>query len=478
MDRLPRTLLTLVATALALFACGRPRPPAPPPPAVLDAVPERPNTPPVITVSGNAPEGDVVYGTMVDLVATCNDREEGAIGTVRWTSDRGDWLADGRALRFMPEPGRYIVRASCTDSARATTMIAATPPFTVVDHWSAADSIPVTVTIPFATNRGGALQSRAPANSFDGSPADSLVRGFLTVNLPAHDFRAAGTAERTPFMHSVRGNFASSDVTRRWIRSIGATDSIGFASRLAEAFTHGEEDEVIVFVHGYRTGFEGSAIRAARLAAELQFSGATILFAWPSDAQLASYRSDQRDARDAGRYLAQFLLELRASSHPRRITIVAHSMGAEVLAAAMSVLETGARNAGQSPLERLALRDVVFVSPDVAASEFLQHVLPVLHERAQRVTVYASTADIALWSSWGSNFERRLGLGGRFATVAQGIETIEVPYSETDAIGHNPFEAEPFRDDLHRLLVEGRGAASRALEVVAREDGLTMWRLR
>ena len=57
-------------------------------------MPERPNPPPVITVSGNAPEGDVVYGTMVDLVATCNDREEGAIGTVRWTSDRGDWLAD------------------------------------------------------------------------------------------------------------------------------------------------------------------------------------------------------------------------------------------------------------------------------------------------------------------------------------------------------------------------------------------------
>lgn len=478
MDRFKRTLLTVATTALAVFACGRPRQPAPPPPAVLDASPDRPNTPPVLTVSGSAPEGEVVYGTIVALTATCTDREEGALASVRWTTNTGVVLGEGATLRYMPEPGRYLVRASCTDSARATTMIAATPPFTVVDRWSAADSVPVLVTVPFATNRGGALEPRAPGSSFDGSPADSLVRGFLSVNVPARDFRVAGTAERTPFMHSVRGNFASGDATRRWIRSIGATDSIGFASRLAESFTHGEEDEVIVFVHGYRTSFEGSAIRAARLAGELQFAGATILFAWPSDALLASYRSDQRDARDAGRHLAQLLLELRASNHPRRISIVAHSMGAEVLASAMSVLETGARKAGQSPLERLALRDVVFVSPDLAASEFLQHVLPELHERAERVTVYASTADIALWSSWGSNLERRLGLGGRFATVAKGIETIEVPYSETDAIGHNPFEAEPFRDDLHRLLVERRSAASRALDVVPRDDGLTMWRLR
>lgn len=478
MRRSPLTFCALVATVVAALACGRPRPPAPPPPAVLDGGSARPNTSPVLTVSGTAPDGEVSYGTIIALTASCTDREDGTLASVQWTTSDGVLLGEGATLNYMPEPGRYLVRATCTDAARATTMVAATPAFTVIDRWTAADSVPVTVTVPFATNRAGPLRPRAPGDSFDGEPRDSLVRGFMTVNLPARDFRLAGEARRTPFMHSIRGNFVSGDATRHWIRNIAATDSIGFVSRLAESFSHGEEDEVIVFVHGYRTSFEGSALRAARLAAEIQFAGATILFAWPSDALLASYRSDQRDARDAGRYLAQLLLELRASSHPRRISIVAHSMGAEVLAAAMSVLETGARRAGQSPLERLALRDVVFVSPDLAASEFLQHVLPVLHERAERVTVYASTADIALWTSWGSNMERRLGLGGRFATVAKGIETIEVPYSETDAIGHNPFEAEPFRDDLHRLLVERRGAARRSLEVVARDDGLTMWRLR
>ena len=103
--------------------------------------------------------------------------------------------------------------------------------------------------------------------------------------------------------------------------------------------------------------------------------------------------------------------------------------------------------------------------------------LPMLWARAEHVTVYAASADFALWSSWGGNRERRLGLGGRFATLARGVETIEVPYDATDAIGHNPFLSEPFRNDLHALLVLRLPAARRALVSLPREDGKVMWRL-
>ncbi|MEP7380785.1 MAG: alpha/beta hydrolase [Gemmatimonadota bacterium] len=436
-----------------------------------------PNTPPVVSVSGNVLEGEVTYGASLSLSATCVDREDGARHDVQWSTDGGLLLGEGTTLRFLPEPGRYLILATCRDAARVATTVAATPPFTVVDRWSARDSIPITVTLPFATNRGGRMQPRAPGSSFDGSPRDSLVRGFLTVNVPSGDFRAAGSAQRTPFMRSVRGNVVSADKSRLWLRDIRTADSTQFASALTSAFSLGDEDDVLVFVHGYRTSFEGSVVRAARLAAEIQFEGATILFAWPSDALLASYRSDQRDARDAGRYLAALLRELQSAPHPRRLSIVAHSMGAEVLASGLLALESDGPRNGAADRPHLSLRDVVLVAPDLAASDFVQRVLPALRDRAERVTLYASSADIALWSSWGSNLERRLGLGGRFATVARGIETVEVPYSATDAIGHNPFAAEPFRDDLHRLLVTHLSADRRDLTAVARDDGLTMWRL-
>lgn len=472
----PRRVAAIVLVALC--GCGRAAPPpAPPPMPVLSAPGDRPNTPPTLAVSGNAPDGTVTYGATVDLSARCDDREDGAVSSIRWTTDAGLLLGEGTTLRTMPEPGRHLVLATCSDRAGSATTVAASSRFEVVDRWSAADSVPVIVRLPFATNRGGRISPRAPGASFDRTARDSLARGILTVNVPSIEFRAGGTAVRTPYMRSVRGNIARNDALRLSLRAIDAVDSGAFALRLAEGLAADAREDRLVFVHGYRTSFEQAAVRAARLAGEVQFPGATILFAWPSDAQLASYRADQRAARDAGRRLAAFLRELRDDRGTRDLSVVAHSMGAEVLAAAVRALHEADAAAPGVRVPPVLFREVVLVAPDLAAGEFLEQVLPALQARAERVTIYASAADLALWSSWGSNGERRLGLGGRFATLARGVETIEVPYSATDALGHNPFTAAPFRDDLHALLVQHLPATLRSLREVRREDGMTVWRL-
>ena len=462
----------------ALCGCGHPAPPpAPPPLPVLSAPVERPNTPPSLSVSGNAPDGIATYGATVALTARCDDREDGRLTGIHWTNGPGELLGAGAELRLMPEPGEYVLLATCSDLAGTATTVAASPRFEIIDRWSAADSVPVLVRLPYATTRGGSITPRSPGRSFDGTARDSLARGLLTVNVPSGDFRATGSAVRTPYMRSVRGNVASDDARRLSLRAIDATDSSAFARQLAQGLSEGVREERLVFVHGYRTSFESAAVRAARLAAEVQFPGATILFAWSSNAQLASYRSDQRAARDAGRQLAALLRELRADPGTSDLSIVSHSMGAEVLAAALRTLHEADSEAGATRMPPVMFREVVLVAPDLAAGAFLEQVLPALSARAARVTIYASAADFALWSSWGSNGERRLGLGGRFATLARGVETIEVPYSATDALGHNPFTAPPFRDDLHGLLVQHLPAALRSLREIRRDDGTIVWQL-
>ncbi|MFP5354953.1 MAG: alpha/beta hydrolase [Gemmatimonadota bacterium] len=457
---------------VALSGCASRAVPSPPPPPLAspDAMTTSGlNLSPVLTVSGNGLAGEVPYGTMVSLDATCIDREDGPILAIRWSTDEGILLGEGPSLRHMPEPGSHLVLATCTDRGGRAISQAATSRFTVVDRWTAADSVPVVVTLPFVTNRAAVVGTRSPGAAFDGGARDSLARGVLTFNVPSREFRRSGSASRTPFMRSVRGNFPVSDATQLLLRAHEPVDSIALATRLRAALAESGAGDVLVFVHGYNTSFEGAAIRAARLMAGMQYPGALVLFSWPSDGELANYRLDQRDARAAGAQLAQVLAELREVAGSRRVSVVAHSMGGEVLASALRSLD-----AAQRPL---VLGDAVFIAPDVAAGEFLQVVLPSLRARAARVTVYASAADFALWSSWGSNRERRLGLGGRFATLARGVETVEVSYDHTDRLGHNPFDAEGFRDDLHRLLVQGLGASRRGLASLTRDDGQVMWRL-
>lgn len=465
--------LSRPSLALALVAaCGRPPSPAPPPPPVLGPPASEGvtlNFPPAVTVSGNAPSGDVTYGVTLSLTADCADREDGALSSIRWTNDDGRVLGDGGALRLMPEPGSYQLLATCTDRGGRATTAAASSRFVVVDRWTVADSIPLVVTLPYGTNRGGSVRGRAPTSSFDGSARDSLLRGVLTVNVPARDGRRIGTGERSPFVRSVRGNFAADDATRLSFRAIEAVDSLALATRLGEALLPASHGDILVFIHGYNTAFSSAAERAARLAVELQYPGAVVLYTWPSDGELASYRADQMDARAAGVHLARFLRELQQAAPGRRLSVLSHSMGGEALASALRQLD--------SAKQALVLGDVVLVAPDLAADEFLERMLPSLRARAEHVTLYAAGADFALWSSWGSNRERRLGLGGRFATIARGVDTIEVPYESTDAIGHNPFLTEPFRNDLHALLVQRLPAAKRGLVTIPREGGKVMWQL-
>lgn len=459
--------------AFALFAaCGRPPAPAPPPPPVLGPPGTEGvalNFPPALTVSGNAPSGEVTYGLSLSLVAACADREDGTLSSIRWTNDDGRVLGDGASLRLMPEPGSYQLLVTCTDRGGRATTASASSRFVVVDRWTAADSLPLVVTLPYGTNRGGSARGRAPATSFDGTARDSLLRGVLTVNVPAHEGRKSGAGERSPFVRSVRGNFATDDATRLSFRAIESVDSLALATRLGDALLQAPRGDILLFIHGYNTPFSSAAERAARLAVELQYPGAVVLYTWPSDGELASYRADQADARAAGVHLARFLRELQQAAPGRRLSVLSHSMGGEALASALRQLDS----TGQA----LALGDVVLVAPDLAADEFLERMLPSLRARAEHVTLYAAGADFALWSSWGSNRERRLGLGGRFATLARGVDTIEVPYASTDAIGHNPFLTEPFRNDLHALLVQRLPAAKRALISIPREGGKVMWQL-
>jgi esterase/lipase superfamily enzyme len=148
--------------------------------------------------------------------------------------------------------------------------------------------------------------------------------------------------------------------------------------------------DVLVYVHGFNTTFEGAVLDAARLADGIRFRGDTIAFTWPSKAKLLDYGYDRESAMWSRDALETALTGLLASPTVGRINIVAHSIGTML---AMEALRQLYAHQGDKAAERLGA--VVFAAPDIDMDVFassVERVGPI----ARNITVLTSTNDRAL----------------------------------------------------------------------------------
>jgi esterase/lipase superfamily enzyme len=197
-------------------------------------------------------------------------------------------------------------------------------------------------------------------------------------------------------------------------------------------------DELFVFVHGYNVSFGDAAKRTAQIAYDLNFSGAPVLFSWPSAANSLAYASDEAVVRLSGRRLLRFLDELVARSQGRRIYLLAHSMGNRALADALELMATRRAGAGESgPL----FDQVIFAAPDEDAALFAE-MLATIRPLAHRLTLYGSAADLALYASRQLHGdEPRAGEGGDALLVADGLDSIDMSGLGDDMLRHSYFAA-------------------------------------
>jgi esterase/lipase superfamily enzyme len=215
------------------------------------------------------------------------------------------------------------------------------------------------------------------------------------------------------------------------------------------------EADAFVFVHGYNVGFEDAVLRTAQIAYDLGFRGAPILFSWPSQGRYAGYPVDETNVRWATPHLTRFLRDLRARSGARRIHLIAHSMGNRALVEALE------RTRAEPP-SGAAFNQVVLAAPDIDADTFRDDIAPRILPAASRVTLYASSKDLALAASKTFHGYPRAGDSGESVVVVDGMDTIDVSTvtSTHSYIGDNGWVL----DDLGMLLLTE--------EPIARRPGL------
>ena len=265
----------------------------------------------------------------------------------------------------------------------------------------------------------------------DGSPHFSLA----TIGVPPG--HRAGGLEMASFGAPDRdSDFAV--VGRR------ALDAESFRNAVATHLSGriGSNRDVLVFVHGFNTGFDEARFRLAQIVTDGGFNGVPVLFTWPSKGSLFGYGSDREAATASRDAMEHLLLDLAALPDVGRVHVLAHSMGAWL---AMEALRETAI-AGHPDLDG-HLGEVILAAPDIDQGVFRQQV-----ERLgpnARVSVFAATNDRALGLSGFLAERPRLGAvdpaspEGRAALEGLGVHVIDLTRDSVGVTGHATYASVP-----------------------------------
>lgn len=309
------------------------------------------------------------------------------------------------------------------------------------------------VKIFYATDRK-ATGDPAPARFYSGECADSeeLAFGTCEVSIPARHVK--GELESPSLL---RFEFRADPGKHVALLAVSPVARDSFFQDVAGMVRQARLKDAFVFVHGYNVSFEDAARRTAQLAHDLPFSGAPILYSWPSRARALSYKRDENSVEWSTPHLRLFLFDLAARTGAQVIHLIAHSMGNRAVTRALESI------AAQTPIAA-RFHQVVLTAPDIDARVFRQ-LVPRMAPAAERITLYASSQDKALLASRRFNGEARAGDAGRGLVVMPGLETIDATSVDTSLLGHSYFgENRTVLADLFQVL-RGDSTADRASDL-------------
>jgi esterase/lipase superfamily enzyme len=235
------------------------------------------------------------------------------------------------------------------------------------------------------------------------------------------------------------------------------------------------KDHAFVFVHGFNTSFDCALYRTAQIAYDLGFDGVPFVYSWPSGGAVASYTYDHGSVEQAEPMLADFLKLVIQKSGAKSISLIAHSMGNELL---LRVLE---RLKPKIP-KGVVISQVILAAPDVDRDKF-NIIAREITNFAKGVTLYAASNDRALGYSarfWGG-VPRAGDIPKDGPLIIPGVDTIDVTAVSTDALGlnHSGYAENPaLLDDVKALVEYGiRPPDKRVKNILTVESaGGTFWR--
>lgn len=232
------------------------------------------------------------------------------------------------------------------------------PPYVLVPVFYATDRKPVLSIDEWRRER----RSNGSAVEYYGKDwSERLELGRCNVSIPTR-VHQTGEVERPRF-------YQSESVEKHFvILSMEPTSSTNYFARLRSRIEKSDEEDAFVFIHGYNVTFANAVMRTAQIAHDVGFKGAPILYSWPSAGRTDDYLRDEDSVRLTVEHLKAFLTDITHHAAPRKLHLVAHSMGNRALT---EVLHHFVRTEGK-PI----FNEIILAAPDVNRTLFLTQILP------------------------------------------------------------------------------------------------------
>jgi esterase/lipase superfamily enzyme len=282
----------------------------------------------------------------------------------------------------------------------------------------------------------------------------SLTLNFSRVDVGIPPSHKSGIVEKTgrkpnPAKHFAAVAFQPYDNRQVFTEKLNAA----LAARPAD------QQEVLIFVHGYNNNFADSTFREAQFVHDYGFKSVAVHYAWPSAGTLGLYVYDRDSANFARDGLAE-LLEIVSRTRAKRIILVGHSMGTMVV---MEALRSLALSGKRAPLDRLT--GVMLAAPDIDVDVFQEQVREI-GKLPRPFAVLVSREDDALGiSARITGGHPRVGDGSDIEMLREnGIAVLDM--STVDKGGHDVFASSPTlmtlvrRGQLTDRTLEGEGATA------------------
>ena len=227
------------------------------------------------------------------------------------------------------------------------------------------------------------------------------------------------------------------------------------------------KDHALVFVHGFNTSFEYALYRTAQIAYDIKFDGVPLLYSWPSMGSLSlqDYSHDRESSGQAEPYLREFLALVARDTGAKSVSIIAHSMGNQLLLPALRDLKR------MAPAD-VTISQVILAAPDVDRDAF-ENIAHELMGVSRGVTMLAASNDLALDISrrfWGG-VPRAGDVPPGGPIVTEGIDTIDITAVSTKvfALNHSGYaDTSALLSDLQLLIQTGERPPDKRVPILER----------